>query len=238
MPGEGAPLDFVFGGEPLRALGDRAVYWPARNRLLIADLHLGKGDVFRRAGIAVPRGGTGQDLARLDVLLAATGARELWVLGDFVHGPVPDASWRSAWQAWRDRHAGLQVAVVAGNHDRALAAATPASAILRVELLPPVLRDGPFVLRHDPPRSVGAGDNGDHSDGGDGGDGGGLVLCGHLHPVFALPGMARRWPGFWQRPGMLVLPAFSDFTGGWRVDLVPGERALLCVEGGIVPLAR
>lgn len=225
MPGDLASLEFAFGGEPLQALGDRALYWPARNRLMIADLHLGKGDVFRRTGIAVPRGGTAQDLARLDALLAATGARELWVLGDLVHGPVPDAAWRDAWQAWRDRHAGLRVAVIAGNHDRALAGATPSSAVLGVELLPAVLHDRPFVLRHDPPR-------------GDGDGGNGSVLCGHLHPVFALPGVARRWPGFWHRPGMLVLPAFSAFTGGWRVDLSPGERALLCVEGGIVPLAR
>ena len=150
------------------------------------------------------------------------------MLGDLVHGPVPDAAWRGAWQAWRDRHAGLRVVVVAGNHDRALAGVTTASALLDVELLPAVLHDGPFVLRHDPPRGDG--------DGGDGGDS--LVLCGHLHPVFALPGIPRRWPGFWHRPGLLVLPAFSAFTGGWRVDLAPGERALLCVEGGIVPLAR
>ena len=235
MPGELASLEFAFGGEPLQALGDRALYWPARNRLLVADLHLGKGDVFRRAGIAVPRGGTAQDLARLDALLAATGARELWVLGDLVHGPVPDAAWLADWQAWRDRQAELRVTVVAGNHDRALAGAAPASALLGVELLPAVLRDGPFVLRHDPARGdveVGTGD------GGNGDAGNGLVLCGHLHPVFALPGMARRWPGFWHRPGVLVLPAFSAFTGGWRVALAPGERALLCVDGGIVPLAR
>ena len=45
-------------GERLQLHADRALYWPARGRLLIADLHLGKGDVFRRAGIAVPRGGT------------------------------------------------------------------------------------------------------------------------------------------------------------------------------------
>ena len=152
MPGELASLEFAFGGEPLQALGDRALYWPARNRLLVADLHLGKGDVFRRAGIAVPRGGTAQDLARLDALLAATGARELWVLGDLVHGPVPDAAWLADWQAWRDRQAELRVTVVAGNHDRALAGAAPASALLGVELLPAVLHDGPFVLRHDPPR--------------------------------------------------------------------------------------
>jgi hypothetical protein len=46
-------------------VGARALYWPARRALLIADLHLGKADVFRRAGIALPSGGTGEDLQRL-----------------------------------------------------------------------------------------------------------------------------------------------------------------------------
>jgi DNA ligase-associated metallophosphoesterase len=230
MSTDPGPKDLAPGGERLQAFADRALHWPARHRLLVADLHLGKGDVFRRAGIAVPRGGTAQDLARLDALLVATGARELWVLGDLVHGPVPDAPWRMQWGAWRERHARLRVAVVAGNHDRALGPGTAAAARLGVELLPAVLRDGPFELRHAPPHA--------DADRGDDGRGNGIVLCGHLHPVFALPGMARRWPGFWQRPGMLVLPAFSAFTGGWRVDLAPGERALLCVEGSVIPLSR
>lgn len=72
-------LELEIAGEPMRALGDRALYWPARRRLLIADLHLGKGDVFRRAGIALPSGGTSHDLARLAALLERTGAHELWI---------------------------------------------------------------------------------------------------------------------------------------------------------------
>ena len=47
-------------GESLVLLGERALYWPTRQALLIADLHLGKADVFRRAGIALPSGGTGK----------------------------------------------------------------------------------------------------------------------------------------------------------------------------------
>jgi DNA ligase-associated metallophosphoesterase len=211
-----AALPLVVGGEALVVLADRALYWPARNRLLLADLHLGKGDVFRRAGIAVPSGGTAHDLARIDALLDATGATELLVLGDIVHGPVPDAAWRTQWLAWRAARPGLRVGVVAGNHDRALGKAG-----LALELLPAVLRDGALVLRHDPTPSAD-----------------GIVLAGHLHPCFGVPGMTRRWPGFWWREhaGVLVLPAFSAFTGGFRAELGPGERALLCVDGALVPL--
>src|SRR5918993_703996 len=209
-------LPLVVGGEHLVALADRALYWPARRRLLLADLHLGKGDVFRRAGIAVPSGGTAHDLARIDALLDATGASELLVLGDIVHGPVPEAAWRTQWLAWRAARAALRVGVVAGNHDRALRGAD-----LALDLLPPVVHDGALVLRHDP---IATPD--------------GVVLAGHLHPCFGVPGMTRRWPGFWwrERTGLLVLPAFSAFTGGFRADLAPGEQALLCVDGALVPI--
>src|SRR5690606_25988024 len=105
-------MELRVAGEVLQLLADRALYWPARGRLLVADLHLGKGDILRAAGIPVPSGGTGHDLARLDALLRATAARELWVLGDFLHGrrhPRVEASWRALMAA----HPGCVASVVA-----------------------------------------------------------------------------------------------------------------------------
>lgn len=197
--------DILLGGEPVRLLADRALYWPARRRLLLADLHLGKADIFRAAGIALPRGGTALDLARLARLVDTSGATDVWVLGDLLHGRADLSSWRQAWMDFRTAHAGLGIAVVDGNHDRALR-----SAGLALDLLGDAVHDGPFVLRHAPapdPR--------------------GHVLCGHLHPVFKLPGQPRT-PAFWLQPGCTVLPAFSAFTGGHPLQLQPGESAVLC----------
>ncbi|RZA14803.1 MAG: phosphoesterase, partial [Lysobacteraceae bacterium] len=95
----GESIEVRLGGEPVRLLADRALYWPARRRLLLADLHLGKADTFRAAGIALPRGGTALDLARIAALVAAQGAEELWVLGDLLHGRTDLSSWRAAWEA-------------------------------------------------------------------------------------------------------------------------------------------
>ena len=67
-------LALALAGEPMRLLADRALYWPARRRLLVADLHLGKADTFRAAGIALPSGGTALDLGRLATLARSTGA--------------------------------------------------------------------------------------------------------------------------------------------------------------------
>ena len=200
--------------EPVELLGDRALYWPARRRLLIADLHLGKADVFRRAGIGLPTGGTNHDLERLTGLLQATGAAELWILGDILHGAAPPAAWRGHWDAWRERHGDVRVVGIIGNHDRALAN-TP----LGMELMEEGFEDGPFALRHEPiphPRLH--------------------VICGHLHPLAAPPGMRRRWPAFWLRPGLTVLPAFSYFTAGVVAEPASGEQLIACVEGEAIPL--
>jgi DNA ligase-associated metallophosphoesterase len=205
-------LPIEFAGERLELFSERALHWPRLQRLLVADLHLGKGDVFRRAGIAVPRGGTSHDLARLEQLLARSGARELFVLGDLLHGPVPEAAWREAWRAWRARHAGLRVAVLAGNHDRRLA-----DAVLGVEVLPGQVEAAPFRLAHLPPP-----------------DGSSKpTICGHLHPVVRLEGV--RWPCYWRRARTLVLPAFSAFTGGHALDA--GRDWLgVCVPGAVVAI--
>ena len=138
-----AGLAMALAGERVVLLGARAMHWPARSRLVIADLHLGKSHVFRQAGIAVPRGATMDDLNRLSALIAATQATELVIVGDVLHGPAAQAAWRDAWIAWREAHAGVDVAVRAGNHDRALDA--PA---LGMRQLGQAWADGPFLFRH------------------------------------------------------------------------------------------
>ncbi len=209
-----AELALTLAGEPMQVLGDRALYWPARQRLLIADLHLGKGDVFRRAGIALPRGGTLHDLQRLTELIARTQARSLWILGDVLHGPAPHAAWRAQLAQWRAHHALLEIAALAGNHDRVLAKAG-----LDMQLLPDQVEDGPFLLRHEPDTHPEL-----------------HVLCGHVHPQFKPPGTTRRWPAFWRRAGLTVLPAFSQFTAGVVPALQPGEQLIACVEGAAIAL--
>lgn len=205
-----ASVMLELAGERVELFGERALYWPRHRRLLIADLHLGKADIFRRAGIGLPRGGTAHDLDRIELLFRMSGAEELWVLGDVLHGAATDTAWRATWDAWRERNAGRRIAALAGNHDRALVAAG-----LDIELLGEAVDAPPFALRHEP-----SGAEGLH------------VIGGHLHPCVTLPGLgSRRWPAFWLRRNATVLPAFSAFTGGVGVLPGPGERVVVCVEG-------
>lgn len=214
-PADGGVLTLAIGGEPMQLFADRALYWPARRRLLIADLHLGKADVFRAAGIALPSGGTAHDLTRIDALIAASGAQSLCVLGDVLHGAAHHRRWRERWDAWRETQPTLHIAALRGNHDRALDAAG-----LDIETLGERAVDGGFLLCHEPQTQPGL-----------------HAICGHLHPVLKLPGIRGRLPGFWLRADCTVLPAFSAFTGGAEVQLARGERFAVCAGGQVRAVA-
>lgn len=219
-------LDVEVAGHGLRLSADRALYWPARRRLLIADLHLGKSEVLRCAGIAVPGGVSRHDLQRLQRLIDATGAAELWILGDLLHGPIGP---REDWHAFVRAHPRLSIGAISGNHDRALHRAVARGDLIGLTLLGDAVDDAPFEFAHAPPAATPAHEAADS-------DRARHRICGHLHPVLRVPGFGSHNPAFWLRAHGIVLPAFSTFTGGQRIDLRAGERAAVCNGESIIAI--
>jgi len=204
----------VWAGERVLLLAGRALWWPARRTLFVADLHLGKAAAYRALGQPVPGGTTRQNLARLDALIATQAPQAIVFLGDFLHAPEArtPALLRAA-AAWRARHAGIAMTLVRGNHDRRAGDPPPELGIAVVNE-PHLL--GPFACCHHPQRPA------TH-----------FVLAGHVHPVCRLQGPGRdslRLPCFVSEPGLALLPAFGEFTGGAPMDAAPGRR--LHVVGG------
>ena len=200
-------------GEAICLLGARAAWWPARRWLWVSDVHLGKSEVFRRAGVPLPLGDTADDLARLAEVVRSTGAERLLLLGDLVHharglsDEVVEATTR--WRAEVD----AEVTLVRGNHDASVHAMPPA---WRIEDAGACLREGPFAFVHE------ATPGGDR-----------FAWGGHVHPVFRLefgPEVLRP-PCFWLGQEHAILPSFGAFTGGHRVYAAPGDRVVVCVDG-------
>ena len=124
-------------------LPGRAAFLPATATLLVADLHLGKAATFRSHGIPVPEGSAQKDLTRLAMLVAATAARRLIVLGDLFHARSGCTGEVFAeFIAARSRFADTEVLLVAGNHDRS------------VGRLPPGLGIDSLLRTHDEPPST------------------------------------------------------------------------------------
>ncbi|UPG84207.1 ligase-associated DNA damage response endonuclease PdeM [Luteibacter aegosomatis] len=204
-------------GERLDLHAERAVFWPAKRILFVADVHFGKGAVFRRAGIAVPSGDTDDDLARLDALIAWYAPAQIVVLGDLVHGaPGRHSDWVERVRAWRARHGDVRMRLVAGNHDRHMDAR-----LLGFELCPDRVAEPPFVLSHDPRP-----------------DERGYVLAGHVHPgVVVRDGWRKhRLPAFVFDASVGVLPAFGTMTGLHEVIMEPKRRIVAVTPGGLLPL--
>ena len=202
-----------------------ALYLPAAGTLLVADAHFGKAVSFRRLGVPVPRGTTSETVARIDAALAATGARQLVFLGDFLHSARAHAQGTLAvLQAWRERHPALAVTLVRGNHDDR-AGDPPAS--LGFAVVDEPLRLGPFALCHHPRPVRDA-----------------YVLAGHWHPCVSVSGRAferLRLPCFWfgddsgrlPQQAVGILPAFGSFTGMHPIAPRPGDR-IFPVAGDVV----
>lgn len=205
-------------GEKLVLLPERAMYWPSRKALFIADFHLGKAASFRSAGIPLPSGTTSENVERLDRAIGRTGASEVIFLGDFLHskeGRAPRTFER--FTAWRESRAGVDLTIVRGNHDKK--AGDPPEA-WRVKCIDAGETVGPFVLNHEPGASVG-----------------GYALAGHIHPAVRLtaPGeKSLRLPCFWFAARYGVLPAFGAFTGNAEVLPRRGDQVFVIAEEKVV----
>lgn len=198
-----------WAGQSLELLPERALWWPDRGVLFVADLHLGKAATYRALGQPVPGGTTQENLDRLDRLIARLAPSEIVFLGDFLHAAQARTPARlAALQAWRATHdPALRLTLVRGNHDRRAGDPPPALGIAVVD--EPYLI-GPFACCHHPqPHAT-------H-----------FVLAGHLHPACSLYGPGRdrlRMPCFVHEVDQAILPAFGEFTGGWQVPPAPGRR--------------
>jgi len=208
--------ELELAGERLWLRADHSVHWPARDTLFVADTHFGKAGVFRRQGLNVPGGTTDADLARLEAAIAETAATRLIILGDFVHAP-PSAEepWLARFEAWRARHAGLEIIVTRGNHDRVKTLPLD----LDIDWQPGSRFEAPFVCQHEP-----------------GADKRGPLLAGHIHPVVRMRAGSEslRLPVFWCHADGLMLPAFCSFAGGGRIAPAAADRVFVVGEGDVV----
>jgi len=206
-------------GETLHLLPQRAIHWPVRQALLVADLHWGKDEAFRSRGTHLPEGILDEDLARLAECIDSSDTEIVYVLGDLIHHrdgmsrPVVDRVAR-----WRERHS-VEMALIPGNHDRHF---PELPAAWRIERLAETIDLGPFRLVHDPTEP----DANDR-----------YRLGGHIHPVLSLGRHNDRvtLPCFQFTQTYGLLPAFSRFTGGARIAPARTDRCYLTTETGIIP---
>lgn len=187
-------VPFSFAGEEFALAGERALYWPREQALLVADLHLEKASFFARHGQMLPPYDSRETLTRVAGAIRLTGARRVFCLGDNFHDAdgadrlephaagMLDALTRATDWVW-----------VAGNHDRGRVPGGTAVEELEVSGL---------VLRHE----ALAGEQRPE-------------LSGHFHPRLRIAARGRSLarPCWAVSETRLILPAFGALTGGMDV---------------------
>lgn len=190
-------------GHVLHADRSGALYWPAQDTLIVADLHFEKGSSFARFRQHLPPYDTAATLAQLSKIVTYYQPTRVIALGDSVHD-------RSAWNRLGERDREALSALchrvedwvwIAGNHDPEPPTGVPGRSALEMAL------DG-LIFRHEPGGAVGEGQ---------------AEVAGHLHPaarVIGKGGSARR-PAFASDGARLILPAFGAYAGGLCLSAAP-----------------
>ena len=204
-----------------QAFADKALFWPKHEALFIADLHLGKADVYQQAGLNVPRGQGVNDLTRLSRLIHQTQAKELIILGDFCHakrGLTPAIE--QEWLTWKTE-INSSMTVILGNHDKGTR-----SILERWEIY--CEEEGfhyhGLELNHEPREQLKSK--------------AAWSLCGHVHPVVRLQDGKEvlRLACFAERFHQLILPSFGDFTGGYRLEPADLDAVYVIADQQVIEL--
>lgn len=194
----------------------KAIFWKSQDTLLISDLHLGKINHFRKAGIPVPAKANDHNLEVLIDLIALCRPGRIVFLGDLFH-----SHYNAEWEVFGElvRHfSSITFDLVQGNHD-IMGKYQYSRKGIRVH---DSLQIGKFLLTHHPLESIPQGL---------------YNFAGHLHPGVSLVGKGRQaltLPCFYFSERQAFLPAFGKFTGLAKIAPKKQDRVFIVAEDKVM----
>lgn len=215
-------LNWEWQGIDWQLLPPGALYWPQRQWLLVADLHLGKEITFQKAGLALPSGATLATWRRLECLVDSLSVQKVIFLGDLIHArnslsdQVPELV-----RTFQAKRQNVELLLIEGNHDRG---AKRQLEQWGMTVRPEWLIDG-VLLRHDLPFNSRR--NPSETP----------VIHGHWHPGIRMPGEPGRLPCFVIRRSQLILPALGTATGTMAVSFGREDRVVITTNSQVFPVS-
>lgn len=194
----------------------KAIFWPAEHALLLSDLHLGKINHFRRAGIPVPAKANDHNLEVFIDLIRGCKPKRIVCLGDLFH-----SHYNAEWEVFGEvvRHfSDIRFDLVVGNHDIMGKYQYARKGIA----LHDSLRIGRFLLTHHPLEHV---------------EEGTYNMAGHIHPGVSLKGRGRQvltLPCFYFSERQAYLPAFGKFTGLAKIAPKKKDRVFIVTDDRVI----
>lgn len=201
-------------GSELSMCVEKCLWWEKYQTLFLADVHFGKSNHFRKAGIGVPLAITDEEVQRLQRVVEKYRPQHLVFMGDLFHSEYNRSV--EIFSKWLDTLGSTQTTLILGNHDIMLDEVYDTLGITRVE----ALQREELIFTHDALKGSPW-----------------YNIYGHLHPGVRLYGKGRQshsFPCFHWRETEAVMPAFGLFTGHINVRVRPGDRVFLVAGQEIV----
>ena len=206
-------------GEDLELHPDKVIYWPSEDALLVADLHLGKVNHFRREGIPVPSETNDKNLEKLINLLHHYKPAKVIFMGDLFH-----SHYNTEWEVFGqvlNYFPAISFELITGNHD--------IMSDYQYEKYKMKLHKGPLycrkiILSHEPMEEIP-----DDC----------YNLAGHIHPGVRLVGKGRQimtLSCFYFGENQGLMPAFGQFTGRHKIKPKPDDRVFVITENTLIEM--
>jgi uncharacterized protein len=212
-------MEVEVAGHVFKLLPQKAIYWVSERILLLADVHLGKINHFRKSGIPVPAKANDKNIEVMIDLVWQTKPDRIICLGDLFH-----SHYNPAWEVFGEmvKHfTSISFELVMGNHDIMSALQYQRKGIRVYDSL--TLKS--FLLTHHPLEEV---------------DEMYYNLAGHIHPGVMLTGKGKQQitlPCFYFGKNQGVLPAFGMFTGLALVKPTVNDKIFVIAENKIITVS-
>ena len=199
-------------------LPEKALFLHQERTLLIADLHFGKINHFRQAGLPVPPAASQKNTEGLIDLINKLKPSRMIFLGDLFHSHYNE-EWEVVGQVVSHFPA-CSFELVRGNHDIMSEQQYNRKGIRVVD------HEGidDWILTHEPMKVTEI-------------PKGKINIAGHLHPGARLHGRGRQslmLPCFWFSKNQVILPAFGSFTGLASIRPRKNDEVYVIFENRIV----
>ena len=202
--------------EPIVLFPQKAFYLKNHRMLIIADVHFGKINHFRKAGIPVPQKANDKNLEQLVELILQTQPERVVFLGDLFH-----SHYNPEWEVFGELvkyFSQVSFELVVGNHDiMSDHQYTRKNITLHDEL-----QVGPFLFTHHPLDEVRDAL---------------YNIAGHIHPGVVLRGKGRQaltLPCFLFGENQGFLPAFGSFTGLARISPKKDDKIFVVADNKVL----
>jgi DNA ligase-associated metallophosphoesterase len=217
-----SPLRFILHQQTLWLSPARCIYWEQEKALILSDLHFGKTGHFRKSGIGVPQNIFKEDLQRLFTQIQFFKPETLLIAGDMFHSHANKEI--DFFLKWRNDFSDVNFYLIKGNHD---VLPNKFYEEANIKIVKKKLQVQNFCFTHDIANECE--DEEEKL----------FTFSGHIHPGIKVSGIGKQsvmLPCFYFSNAYAVLPAFSYFTGLYKIRPKDKDNVFALIENKVIKM--